>query len=267
MYKKYWDIVSWNVNGIRSIASKGFVDWLFQSQVSILGVQEIKAQTNQLSNDLLMPLGYVGFFYPAKKPGYSGTGFYINSKLKMPRIEYGFGQAQYSPFDDEGRVMTAHFDDVAVVNAYFPNSQRDAERLPFKLAFCDAMQSHMKALERTYKSVLLMGDYNIAHQEIDLKNPQSNQNNAGFLPQERAWFTQYLNTGYIDTFRYKYPGLRDQYSWWSYRPGIRERNIGWRIDYVTVNSESVNKVTDAYIWPQVVGSDHCPVGVRWKREE
>lgn len=248
-------ILSWNVNGIRSVGSKGFFDWMAQESPDVLCVQETKANPSQLEDSYLAPLGFQSHWHSAEKAGYSGVAIYCK---ESPReVQVGLG---VSAFDSEGRVLIAHFDEFSVVNAYFPNSQRDHARLPYKLKFCEVMLNTLEKLRSEKRNVILCGDYNIAHKEIDLKNPKSNANNAGFLPEERAWMDKFIDGGWVDTFRLfsQDPG---QYTWWSYRPGVREKNIGWRLDYHCVNDEFKSSIRDAFIMPHVHGSDHCPVGI------
>jgi len=246
-------IASWNVNGIRSVTGKGFEDWFRESKCEIVCVQEIKAFEAQVDDSIRHPLKFNSYWKSAKKPGYSGVAIY--SKREPEGIREGLG---VSEFDDEGRVLIADFPDFSLVNAYFPNSQRDHARLDYKLRFCETMRKFLKKEVSKGRNVILCGDYNIAHQEIDLKNPKSNENNAGFLPEERAWMTEFLSQGFKDTFREieKGPG---HYTWWSYRPGVREKNIGWRLDYHCVNEEFFPRVKKTIIQPDVKGSDHCPV--------
>lgn len=249
-------ILSWNVNGIRSVGAKGFFDWLGRESPDIVCVQETKCYPTQLEDSYLAPLGFQTHWHSAKKAGYSGVAIY--SKHSPRSVQEGMGILD---IDDEGRVLVAHFDDFTVVNAYFPNSQRDHARLPYKLAFCDAMLKFVEKLRKEKRNVILCGDYNIAHREIDLRNPRTNVSNAGFLPQERAWMDKFTGQfGWVDTFRSRTPD-GGHYSWWSYRPGVREKNIGWRIDYHCVNPEFAAHVKDAFILPEIHGSDHCPVGI------
>lgn len=251
-------ILSWNVNGLRSVGRNGFLDWLVTDKPDVLCLQETKCKPDDLNASYLAPLGYQTHWACAKKPGYSGVAIY--SKTSPKNVIEGLG---IEKFDEEGRVITAEFDGFVLVNAYFPNSQREHTRLPFKLEFCDAIFKYCSNLVKQGKHVVLCGDYNIAHREIDLANPKSNQNNAGFLPQERAWMDDFTNNGFVDVFRHfvKDPG---HYSWWSYRPGVRERNIGWRLDYHCVNSNFIENVKESYLMPQVRGSDHCPVAIVMK---
>ena len=229
-----------------------------QEKPDILCLQETKAHPTQLEDAYLAPFGYQSFWHSAKKSGYSGVAIYCRVGAATPTdVQEGIGKGK---FDDEGRVLTAHFKAFSVVSAYFPNSQRDHARLGYKLEFCDHILKYCDGLKKGGRGVVLCGDYNIAHREIDLKNPKSNQDNAGFLPEERAWMDRFLGAGYVDTFRH-FCDAPGHYTWWSYRPGVRERNIGWRLDYHCVNREFMGKVKEAFITPETGGSDHCPVGI------
>ncbi len=246
-------IATWNVNGIRAAERGGFVKWFENEAADVVCLQEIKATPAQLTEELMHPLGYHSYWNPAEKAGYSGTAIY--SKAEPTRVVHGMGVPE---FDTEGRVLTAEFGDLAVISAYFPNSQRDHARLGYKLAFCDAMHRYLEKLRSDGRHVVLCGDLNIAHRAIDLRNPKQNEANAGFLPEERDWMERFLNSGYVDAFRHFEPGA-GHYTWWSYRPGVREKNIGWRLDYHIVNREFVERMKSSVIRPEVRGSDHCPV--------
>jgi exodeoxyribonuclease-3 len=252
-------ILSWNVNGVRAAVKSGLLDWLESEKPDLLCLQETKCREDQLDAATLAPLGYQTFWHSAKKAGYSGVAFYVRTggAVGLTDVKNGIGDGSV---DDEGRVITAHFGPLAVVNAYFPNSQREHQRLAYKLEFCDKIQAFAEGLVKSGNQVVLCGDYNIAHQAIDLRNPKANENNAGYLPEERHWMSKFLGAGFIDSFRHlvSEPG---HYTWWSYRPGVRENNIGWRIDYHCINKACLPLLTDAWIMPQVRGSDHCPVGI------
>lgn len=250
--------MSWNVNGIRACESKGFLNWFKRVEADVVCVQEIKANPEQLSEKLLNPHKCHAFWNPAEKPGYSGVALF--SKKEPLDVTLGLG---ITDIDREGRVITAEFKNFILVNSYFPNSQREHARLPFKLKFCREYAKYVKRLRRKGKSVFLCADWNIAHKEIDLKNPKSNENNAGFLPQERAWMTDFLEEGYVDTFRHFTPDP-GHYTWWSYRPGVREKNIGWRLDYFLSDKDSIKRLKAARNFPKVMGSDHCPVSLEIK---
>lgn len=252
-------IVSWNVNGIRAAAKNGMFRWLSEEGPDIFCLQEIKAVPEDLDELFHSPFGYQTHWHSAQKKGYSGVAIF--TKRTPLSVQRGIGIAA---FDSEGRVLTADYGHFVLINAYFPNSQRDHARLPFKLQFCEAMLKYCDALVKAGKNIILCGDFNIAHQEIDLANPHSNKNNAGFLPEERAWLDAFIKkSGYVDTFRHfcKDPG---RYTWWSYRPGVRERNIGWRLDYHFVNQDFLPMVKESLIHDEVCGSDHCPVTVTLK---
>lgn len=251
-YESMTSIISWNVNGIRAVEKKGFVEWLKTENPDILCVQETKARPEQLTENLRTIEGYHAYFSSAKKPGYSGTAIYTRrppdtvTKLNIPE------------FDDEGRVTIAHFGDLLVISAYFPNSQEAGARLPYKLAFCEALLAYCDANVKAGKNIVLCGDYNIAHKPIDLANPKANEHNPGYLPEERAFFTRFLEHGYLDTFRL-FCAEPDHYTWWSYRFHAREKNIGWRIDYACVNEALKNQIHSSEILNTVYGSDHCPI--------
>lgn len=251
-------IITWNVNGLRAAEKNGFYPWLQASEADVIGVQEIKATPNQLSPALRAPQGYEAHFFSAEKPGYSGVAVY--TKMQPLSVLHGM---QAPEFDQEGRVLTLEYANVFVINAYFPNSQREHTRLEYKLRFCNRMQEYCKSLEKT-KPVILMGDYNIAHREIDLKNPKSNKETAGFLPEERAWLDQFGTQGFVDAFRSLHGDLKDQYTWWSYRPGVREKNIGWRLDQFWISQKLVANLKTSEIHSEVRGSDHCPVSLQLK---
>jgi exodeoxyribonuclease III len=254
-------LISWNVNGIRAAVGKGFLEWLAAQSADIVCIQETKATQDQLDFFVQTPSGYKSDWFSAVKPGYSGVATYF--KTEPLAIYHGFSGSlvetkDFDPLiDQEGRVQTLEFKDFFLINAYFPNSQREHTRLKFKLNFCQAMEKYCSNLSKK-KGVVLCGDYNIAHQEIDLKNPKSNMNNAGFLPEERAWMDGFLKKGFVDIFRKLEPS-GGHYTWWSYRPGVREKNIGWRLDYHCISRDLESRVKSASHQPMVMGSDHCPV--------
>lgn len=249
-------ILTWNVNGIRAIHKKGFLPWVQKEKPDVLCLQEIKARPEQLESELRAIPGYEAHFTPAKRPGYSGTAIY--TRIKPDEVWAGLGEKQ---FDDEGRVTAVRFGKLHVLSAYFPNAQEAGARLPYKVAFCKKMTAHLKGLVAKGHDVVLTGDYNIAHQEIDLARPDDNHENPGFLPAEREQMTAFLAEGFHDVFREKHPELKGAYSWWSYRTAARERNVGWRIDYTNVNARLRTDVKKTWILPEVQGSDHCPVGL------
>jgi exodeoxyribonuclease-3 len=252
-------LASWNVNGIRAAARSGFLDWFEAEKADVVCLQEIKAFREQLEEPVIHPQGYHSYWHSAEKPGYSGTAIF--SKKEPLNVTEGIG---IPAIDKEGRVLQAEFPDCVILNCYFPNSQRDHARLGYKLSFCKEMLKHCERLRKKGKHVIVCGDFNIAHREIDLKNPKSNQDNAGFLPEERAWLDEFARAGYVDTFRRFEPGP-GHYTWWSYRPGVREKNIGWRLDYHWVNGELADRLRKAEIQPLVTGSDHCPVVLTLKK--
>ncbi len=250
-------ILTWNVNGFRSVVRNGFFDWLSKESPDVLCLQETKCNPSQLDESHLAPFGYQTYWHSAKKLGYSGVAVFCKTnKTCTPKTVYeGIG---ISEIDDEGRVLVAEFEDFTLINAYFPNSQREHARLGFKLKFCKDMLKYCEKFKKAGRNIILCGDYNIAHKEIDLRNPKSNENNPGFLPQERAWMDEFLSNGYCDTFR-NFIQEGGHYTWWSYRPGVRERNIGWRIDYHCVNERFLPAIEKSRILNSIYGSDHCPV--------
>jgi exodeoxyribonuclease-3 len=247
-------LLSWNVNGIRAAEKDGkFSKWMASEDADIVCVQEIKAFQEQVGGLLLGSGKYQSFWHSAQKPGYSGTAVF--SKKEPLSVSAGIGIPE---IDHEGRVLVLEFKEFTLLNCYFPNSQRDHARLDFKLFFCAKFLEYVELLRSSGKHVLICGDFNIAHREIDLKNPKANEKNAGFLPEERAWMDRFLATGYVDSFR-KFTPDPGHYTWWSYRPGVRERNIGWRLDYWAVNQEFSDRLKASRIQPHILGSDHCPV--------
>lgn len=248
-------VYSWNVNGLRAVAKKNFFDWIIEESPDVLFIQETKIQAETLTDELRNIEGYHSYFSYAAKKGYSGTGVY--SKIEPDEVYYGFGVEE---FDSEGRIVAVRFGKTVMFNIYFPNGQMSDDRLDYKLRFYDAALEHFEGLRGSGHNILISGDYNTAHNEIDLKNPKANENYSGFLRIERDWLDKLVAAGYVDTFRALYPD-RVQYSWWSYRFNARKNNAGWRIDYHFVNKEFFPKVKDSYILNDVFGSDHCPVVV------
>ena len=250
-------VASWNVNGIRSVFGKGLVKWIEASDLDVVMLQEVKANPSVLEVDLENFPSKTGFesvsWAVAEKPGYSGLLTLCRKKPDAVRV--GLGAAQ---FDSEGRWLEVDVGAYTFVNSYFPNSQREHARLPYKLDFCKAAQKRLRALEDQGRVVILAGDINVAHTEIDLANPKTNQKNAGFLPEERAWFSEFLKAGWVDVFREfeKGPG---HYTWWSYRPGVREKNVGWRLDHFFISGTAKHFARWMIHQPQVTGSDHCPI--------
>ncbi len=243
-------MISWNVNGLRACLGKGFLEYLKESDADIFCIQESKLQEGQV--ELELP-GYHQYWNYAEKKGYSGTAMF--TKEEPVSVAYGLGIEEH---DHEGRVITAEFPEYYVVTCYTPNSQDGLKRLDYRMQWEDAFRAYLKALE-TKKPVIFCGDLNVAHQEIDLKNSKTNRKNAGFSDEERAKFTELLEAGFVDTFRYFYPDQEGIYSWWSYRFSARAKNAGWRIDYFCVSESLKDRLVDAKIHTEVMGSDHCPV--------
>lgn len=244
-------LISWNVNGLRAVMRKmDFLSYLKEEDADIICLQETKIQDGQVD---LQPEGYHVYWNYAVKKGYSGTAVF--SKQEPLQVIYGIGVEEH---DQEGRVITLEFENVFVMTVYTPNSRRGLERIDYRMQWEEALLSYILELDQK-KPVILCGDLNVAHQEIDLKNPKANRNNAGFSDQEREAFTRFLEAGFVDSFRHVYPDLEGAYSWWSYRAGARDRNIGWRIDYFVVSESLKEQIEDASISADVMGSDHCPV--------
>lgn len=248
-------IISWNVNGIRAIAKKGFLEWLEKESPDILCIQETKAHPEQLTKKMLGPGEYTSAFSSAERKGYSGVALYF--KEKPEKIEHGFG---IQKFDAEGRIIIAHYPQFVLYNIYYPNGKQNKERLQYKLDFYDAFLEHANELKNHGKNLIITGDVNTAHQEIDLARPKENENSSGFLPVEREWMSTFLAQGYIDVFRNLYPE-KVEYSWWDYKTRARERNVGWRIDYFFVTADFMKSVDDCSHLHDVMGSDHCPVSL------
>ena len=250
-------LVSWNVNGLRAIAKKGFGDIIQEMDPDILGIQETKIQEDQLESEHKDFPSYESYFYSAERKGYSGVGAY--TKIQPQKIETGF---TFGRNETEGRVIMLEFDKFIFFNIYFPNGQKDEIRLQFKLDFYDFCLDYFEKIRKERgKGLVICGDYNTAHYPIDLARPKQNEKTSGFLPIERAWMDRFEEAGYIDTFRLIHPDEKDRYSWWSYRANARANNVGWRIDYFYVSPELKDNVKDAFILDQVLGSDHCPVGI------
>lgn len=247
--------VSWNVNGLRSVLGKNLLESLQAWNADVVCLQETKARAQQIDVDWAA-LGYHAFWSEAEKPGYSGV---LTLTRRPPLNVWRLGIAD---FDREGRVLGLDFPELTIVNGYFPNSQEGGARLDYKLAFCLALEEKLENHKKIQKHILLCGDLNIAHQPIDLTNPKQNEKNPGYLPEERAWMSHFLGLGWKDSFRALYPDTV-KYSWWSYRFNARQKNIGWRIDYFCTSPEAWGGVQDAEIWDEVLGSDHCPVVLRW----
>jgi exodeoxyribonuclease III len=245
-------LISWNVNGLRAVVNKGFMDFFNEVNADVFCLQETKMQPDQLTLDLP---GYHQYFNSAVRKGYSGTAVF--TKIKPLQVTFDIGIEHH---DQEGRVITCEYEDFFLVTVYTPNSQNELARLDYRMQWEDDFLQYLKKLEQV-KPVVVCGDLNVAHKEIDLKNPSSNRKSAGFTDEERNKFTQFLDNGFTDTYRYLYPDTRDAYTWWSYMNFARKNNAGWRIDYFVV-SEALNEhIVDAMIYPEVMGSDHCPVGL------
>ncbi len=245
-------LISWNVNGLRACIGKGFMDFMEKEDADIFCIQESKLQPNQI--ELNLP-GYHQYWNYAEKKGYSGTAVF--TKEEPVNVTYGIGIEKH---DHEGRVITLEFENYYFITEYTPNSQYELKRLSYRMEWEDDFLAYLKKLEET-KPVIFCGDLNVAHREIDLKNPKTNRKNAGFTDEERAKFTALTEAGFIDTFRHFYPNLEGAYSWWSYRFHAREKNAGWRIDYFMVSETLKDKLKDALIYKDIPGSDHCPVGL------
>lgn len=246
-------ILSWNVNGIRAISKKGFYSWLEEQNFDAICLQETKAHPDQLDDSFINFADYSSYWASAEKKGYSGVAIY--TKQAPEEVTFMGEEA----FDNEGRVLVAHYRDFSLINAYFPNSQEKGKRLDYKLAFCDTMLKLCRDFRKEKRNLVLCGDLNIAHKPMDLKHPDRNEENPGYLPEERAWMDVFVEReGFVDTFRHLNAD-KEQYTWWSYRTRARERNIGWRIDYHLINPEFEKALSECTILDQVMGSDHCPV--------
>ena len=245
-------LISWNVNGLRACMNKGFQDCLANSEADIFCVQETKMQKGQAEFDFS---GYEKYWNRTEKKGYSGTAIF--TKIKPLSVSYDIGIAEH---DQEGRVITAEFDDFYLVNVYTPNSEGELARLDYRMQWEDAFRSYIKQLDEK-KPVIICGDLNVAHKEIDLKNFKTNHKNAGFTDEERAKMTELLEAGFTDSFRYLYPDKEGIYTWWSYMFKAREKNAGWRIDYFVVSNRLADRISDSLIYTDIMGSDHCPVGL------
>ena len=248
-------LVSWNVNGIRACVQKGFLEFFKEIDADIFCIQESKMQAGQLDLELE---GYHQYWNYAEKKGYSGTAIF--TKQEPLSVSYGIGVEEH---DKEGRVITVEFEDFYMITVYTPNSQDGLARLPYRMTWEEAFLAYLKKLEET-KPVVFCGDLNVAHKEIDLKNTKTNRKNAGFTDEEREKFSVLLDNGFVDTFRYFYPDQKDIYSWWSYRFSARAKNAGWRIDYFCVSDCLKDRLVDANILTEIMGSDHCPVLLEMK---
>ena len=248
-------LISWNVNGLRACMGKGFLDFFNRADADVFCLQETKLQPHQIQLELP---GYEQYWNSAVKKGYSGTAVF--TRVPPLSVHYGIGSSMH---DDEGRAITVEFEDFFLVTCYTPNAQRGLARLDFRMAWEDELRAYLKGLEGT-KPVVLCGDLNVAHQEIDLKNPGPNRGNAGFSDEERAKMTELLNAGFVDTYRYFYPDITGAYTWWSYMYHARENNAGWRIDYFITSESLKDRLVDSKIHADVLGSDHCPIELELK---
>ena len=250
------EIISWNVNGIRAVDNKEALKWIDERETDILCLQEIKALEEQIPDTLFDKEYEQRNINSAEKKGYSGT-----ATFSMLKSDFS-STANHIDTMNEGRIVETHYDDIVLFNIYFPNGQKDEDRLAYKMKFYDDLLAHCEALREEGKSIIICGDVNTAHKEIDLKNPKANSKTSGFLPIEREWIDKLLDHGYIDTFRYVNGDEADRYSWWSYRSSARVKNVGWRIDYFFISEDLAENLEDAFILDYITGSDHCPVGIR-----
>lgn len=248
-------LLSWNVNGIRAIQKKGFLDWFKKEKPDMLCLQETKAHPDQLDDVLKNVDGYESYFSSAEKKGYSGVVTY--TKLKPKNVQQGIGVKK---FDSEGRFIITEFDEITLFNIYFPNGKASAERLQYKMEFYETFLKHCKKLLKEGKKIVVCGDVNTAHKEIDLARPKENSQTSGFLPQEREWIDKFLAAGFVDTFRI-FNQEPENYTWWDMVTRARERNVGWRIDYFYISDNLKDKITSASIHQDVMGSDHCPISI------
>ena len=248
-------IVSWNVNGIRAVDNKGGFEWIKERDIDILALQEIKATKEQIRDGIIDPsLSHITI-NSAEKKGYSGTMTLAN------REPLSISTCKDIDILHEGRIIEQEFEDFTLFNVYFPNGQKDEQRLAYKLQFYEDFLVYCDRLKDDGRSIIICGDLNTAHREIDLKNPKANEKTSGFLPIERAWIDKLIEHGYIDTFRYVHGDIEQEYSWWSYRFGARAKNVGWRIDYFFISDDLAEYLEDAFIMQEITGSDHCPVGI------
>jgi len=255
---KSYTLLSWNVNGIRAAARKGFLEWFEKESPDILCLQETKAWEEQLDESLTNVEGYHSYFAEAYKKGYSGVVTY--TKEKPLSVETGFGSAE---FDNEGRIVITEYKEFILFNIYFPNGKKNEERLQYKMRFYKAFQKYAVDLKKKGKKIIVCGDVNTAHKEIDLARPKPNEKVSGFLPQERKWIDGFLADGFIDTLR-MFNDKPEVYTWWDQITRARDRNVGWRIDYFFISDNLKDNITDAFTMPDVMGSDHCPVGIKLK---
>ncbi len=246
-------IISYNVNGVRSAINKGLITWLKTNNPDILCLQEIKLSETELVSPLFEELGYYCYWYPAQKRGYSGVA--ILTKVKPNNIQYGIGNPL---FDDEGRIIRADFDTFSILSMYFPSGSSGDERQGMKMVFLNDFYIYIKELQKEFPNLIISGDVNICHREIDIHNPKGNANSSGFLPEERAWVGKFLDSGFVDSFRH-FNQEPNHYTWWSYRAGAKQKNLGWRIDYHFISESLKNNLISANIHPDQLMSDHCPI--------
>ena len=250
------EIISWNVNGIRAVANKEALKWIDEQETDILCLQEIKAQEDQTPTNLFEKEFTEVIINSGERKGYSGTATY-----SMLTSDYS-STCNDIDTKHEGRIIETHYGDIVLFNVYFPNGQKDEERLSYKMKFYDDFLAHCEDLKEDGKSIIICGDVNTAHREIDLKNPKANSKTSGFLPIEREWIDKFIDHGYIDTYRYVHGDKEDAYTWWSYRSNARVKNVGWRIDYFFISEDLAESLEDAFILDYIEGSDHCPIGIR-----
>lgn len=253
-------IISYNVNGIRAAVGKGFIEWLEKENPDIVCIQETKAQPDQIPTMELNSLGYECFYLSAQKKGYSGVA--ILTRIKPDHVEFGMRIAKY---DNEGRMIRADFGDLSVFSVYHPSGTSGDERQEFKMQWLEDFQNYIKELSSSRKELVICGDYNICHREIDIHDPKGNAKNSGFLPEERLWIDGFIKSGYTDSFRYINGDIKDEYSWWSYRFNARQNNKGWRIDYCMVSDNIKEKIKSSSILQDIYHSDHCPITVEIER--
>ncbi len=249
-------LLCWNVNGIRAVLGKDFLGFMERSDPDVLCIQESKIQPSQLTQEMLNPLGYYSEWTCADRPGYSGVATFSKVKAKHVQKELGNGR-----HDGEGRLLLTEFDGFTLVNLYLPNGGQGDHRIAYKLDYYDELLDFLERLRKQGHNLVICGDFNTAHTEIDLAHPKENEDVTGFLPVERAWLDKFIAAGYVDTFRHFHPDEPDNYTWWSYRTAARKRNVGWRIDYFFVNKEFLPHVKRSWILSEVEGSDHCPIGL------
>ncbi len=261
MSKQSLRIVSWNINGYRAAWKKGIKDWLETDQSDILSVQETKAWQEQLTAEQINPLGYSSAFSQPSRKGYSGVATF--SRENPDSVQVGFGK---EAFDAEGRVVITRQHGFTLANIYFPNGKQNKQRLEYKMAFYEETLNFFSKLREKGEKIVVVGDYNTAHKPIDLEHPKSNEKTSGFLPIEREWIDRWIEAGFIDIFR-NFNDNPKQYSWWDLRTRARERNVGWRIDYFFVSDNLIDSVSDAWIMPEIMGSDHCPIGLELRLDK